>query len=316
MQKLNFTLPSFTRVTWVSDRARDVWKPRLDRIHQAWLEIEWQAVAAGLRRCCVLPASPEEFVAKGGLWARHGLSALPLALEGGETPNRAPKFEPGKPFVFRLVLGTPTDVAAFQCAWERDDQRAIGTLLGYPPCCYEFFRRVWVDEDLDDTTWPMAVGGAARGEDSGVVDVSGPLEANILWRWLGVRAVSHLPCRFDCQETVKVARDLLALGRKTGFVEEMDWLTSILRWPVEWSALHGIAEIKTPVLKIITQTDATARKYVVRRAGDLYPDEGAHGLAFPYRSRRIPLLTQSPAFRRGLENPIEAMNGSLCSSAH
>jgi hypothetical protein len=154
------------------------------------------------------------------------------------------------------------------------------------------------------------------GEDSRSVDVSGPLEANIFCRWVGVRAVSHLPCRCDCQETVDVARKLLALGRGIGFVEEMDWLVTILRWPVEWSALHGIAEIKTPVVKIITRTDATARKYVVRRAGDLYPDEGGHGLTFPYRSRRIPLLTQSPAFRRGLDNPIESMNGSLCSSAH
>jgi hypothetical protein len=316
MQKLNFTLPSFTRLSWVSDKARDVWKPRFDRIRQAWLEIEWHAVAAGLRRCCLQPATPEEFVAKGSRWARHGMSALPVALEGGNSANRTPKFEPGKPFVFRLVLGTPADVAEFQLAWDKQHQRTIGTLLGYPPCCYEFFRRVWVDQGQDDTTWPMAVAGSARGEDTGVVEISGPPEANILWRWLGLRAVSHLPCRCDCQETVNVARKLLALGREIGFSEEMDWLIEILRWPVEWSALHGIAEIKTPVLKIITQTDATARKYVVRRAGDLYPEEAVHGLAFPYRGRRIPLLTQSPSFQRGLENPIEIQNGPLCASAH
>jgi hypothetical protein len=113
-----------------------------------------------------------------------------------------------------------------------------------------------------------------------------------------------------------MARKLLALGREIGFSEEMDWLVQILRWSVEWSALHGIAEIKTPVVKIITQTDATARKYVVRRAGDLYPEEGVHGLSFPYRSRRIPLLTQSSSFQRGLENPIQMLNGPLCSSAH
>jgi hypothetical protein len=113
-----------------------------------------------------------------------------------------------------------------------------------------------------------------------------------------------------------VARRLLALGREIGFSEEMDWLVEILRWPVEWSALHGIAEIKSPVVKIITQTDATARKYVVRHAGDHYPEEGAHGLGFPYRGRRIPLLTQSPSFQRGLENSIELMNGPLCSHAH
>ena len=29
MERLDFTLPDFTRVSWVSDDARDVWEPRL-----------------------------------------------------------------------------------------------------------------------------------------------------------------------------------------------------------------------------------------------------------------------------------------------
>jgi hypothetical protein len=131
---------------------------------------------------------------------RHGLCALPLALEGGAAPNRALQFEPGKPFVFRLVLGTPADVAELQLGWDKLDHSAIGTLLGYPRCCYEFFRRVWVDQGLEDTTWPMAVASSRRAEEVGVVEMSGPPEANILWRWLGVRAVSHLPCRLRLPE--------------------------------------------------------------------------------------------------------------------
>ena len=35
-----------------------------------------------------------------------------------------------------------------------------------------------------------------------VIDVTGPPEANILWRWMGARAVPHLPCRFNCTDTV------------------------------------------------------------------------------------------------------------------
>jgi hypothetical protein len=86
----------------------------------------------------------------------------------------------------------------------------------------------------------------------------------------------------------------------------MDWLLEILSWPVEWSALHGIAEIKTPVLKVCTRTDATPSKYVVRRQGDAYPEEGAKGLTFAYRLPRRPLLTQSMTFHRGLTNPVRA----------
>jgi SAM-dependent methyltransferase len=86
----------------------------------------------------------------------------------------------------------------------------------------------------------------------------------------------------------------------------MDWLLEILSWPVEWSALHGIAEIKTPVLKVCTRTDATPSKYVIRRQGEAYPAEGAQGLTFAYRMARRPLLTQSMAFHRGLANPVHA----------
>jgi hypothetical protein len=84
----------------------------------------------------------------------------------------------------------------------------------------------------------------------------------------------------------------------------MEWLTEILTWPVEWSALHGIAEIKTPVLKVSTNTDATALKYVVQRKGASYPVEGAHGLKFPYQTpQRLP-LTDSRGFKQGLINPL------------
>jgi hypothetical protein len=63
----------------------------------------------------------------------------------------------------------------------------------------------------------------------------------------------------------------------------MDWLPEILSWPIEWSALHRIAEIKTPVLKAFTRTDATPCKDTVRRQGDSYPLEGIRGLNFPHR---------------------------------
>ena len=48
IKRLAFRLPDFTRYTWVSDLARNVWQPRIARIIVAWQEIEWLAVAAGL----------------------------------------------------------------------------------------------------------------------------------------------------------------------------------------------------------------------------------------------------------------------------
>ena len=125
---------------------------------------------------------------------------------------------------------------------------------------------------------------------------------------MGARAVPHLPCSFSCRSTVDFANPLMALGRELGFAAEMEWLEEILNWPASWSALHGIAQVKTPVLKVSTRTDATAHEFVVRRPGARMPDEAAAGLVFPFRTPERPGLTHSLAFRRGLEAPIAPLH--------
>src|SRR5690606_6373845 len=144
-----------------------------------------------------------------------------------------------------------------------------------PKCCRDFFRDVW--GRYIDTTWhsacrtkeaehrvsdqkPVSLEGTPGRRVSETLKVSGPPEANLLLRWIGVRAVPHLPHSFDCPKTVELGRKLIDVGRAHGYQEEMDWLLEMLSWPVEWSALHGIAVIVTPVLKISTNTDATAWK--------------------------------------------------------
>ena len=308
MQRLDFTLPDFTRFMWVSDQARDVWHPRLERVTNAWLEIEWRAVLAGVRSCAVTMASPEDFLAQAPRWAEEGLSALPVemvGLTGQPYSATSTTAQPGEPFLFRLVIGRPSDLADFKRAWDVADQEAIGDLLGYPRCCREFFRRVWVDDSMVDTTWPMATATAAPSDAEGtLVEVDGPAHANILWRWMGTRTVPHLPCRFDCPATVELGERFVAVGRSCGFGQEMDWLLDVLSWPVEWSALHGIAEIRTPLLKVSTRTDATPRRYTVQRRGDSYPIEGAQGLSFPFQAPVKLRLTGARGFQRGIEHSV------------
>lgn len=306
MRRLPFRLHDYTRISWVSDSAREVWESRLTRITNAWIEIEWLAVVAGIRSCCITMATPEQFIERAPRWTQHGLSALPVAMAGvgASYASTQVAFEPGRPFAFRLVLGSTKHVSEFNMAWDESDDRAIGTLLGYPTCCREFFKRVWVDEGLIDTTWPMAVATVASSIDDRLIEVSSTPKSNILWRWMGIRAVSHLPCSFVCDATVELADRFIEIGRKHGFDEEMDWLLQILDWPVEWSALHGVAEIKTPILKVSTRTDATPCKYTVRYKGRSSPSESARGCCFPFLASCSPMLTGSDGFRRGLENPI------------
>ncbi len=311
MERLAFRLHDFTRYLWVSDHAKEVWQPRIDTIVQCWQEIAWRAVVADIQPCAVLLIAPEQVPLWESRMAEHHLVVLTL----DSFPTRTPSYatiasvrEEGELRHYRIVIASAANIERWQRAWEADDQREVRTLQGYPDCCRDFFLDAWIKERFLDTSWPMAVNTAARKEVSPThYEVEGPPQCNILLRWLGVRAVPHLPCSFDCAATVQRAEQLLALGKEAGYTQELAWLQEMLEWPIEWSALHGIAEIKTPIVKIATLTDATPYKYVVRRRGQTYPAEGAHGLAFPYYQPVCLHLSHSRSFQRGLANPIEAI---------
>ena len=314
MKRLNFTLHAFTRLSWVSDRARAVWEPRMNQITKAWTEVEWLAVAFGIYPCHMVTVSLEDFVDRAGEWAKRGLSALPLGIEDlSEIPNAgvAVNLDQGKRFLFRVILGVPTDVSTFKCAWDADDNSTIGRLLGYPTCCLDFFRRVYGEQGLMDGTWQMAETTAAPLKEVHSIEITAPPEVNPVWHFMGIRTISHSPCRFDCKESTLLGKKLVAVGRENGYAREMDWLLEILSWPLEWSALHGIAEIKTPLLKVCTRTDATAHKYTVQIQGNAYPPEGAEGLNFPYRMHSQPRVTASRQFQQGLDNPIRILDKAV-----
>ena len=306
--RLTHVLPDFTRISWVSDRARAVWEPRIFRIGRAWADLEWRSVESGIRRCALTSVSSEQLVDRSAEWAARGLSTMPVSMSGTSAGYSSTSIAPrvGEPFEYRVSVGALADVAELKRAIDSGDDGTMGRLLGFPDCCIAFFRGTWVDERCVDTTWAMAANGGRADATGHVIEIDddAPFQANILWRWMGARAVPHLPCSFDCRATVAFADTLMTLGRELGYGAEMGWLEEILNWPASWSALHGIAEVKTPVLKTSTRTDATAHEFVVRRRGRAVPAEGAAGLDFPFRAPERPGLTHSLAFRRGLETPI------------
>ena len=306
--RLAHVLPDFTRLSWVSDRARATWEPRISRIGAAWAAIEWRSIVSGIRLCALTSVSAQHLVSRSAEWAGHNLSGMPVAMSGASPGYASTSVAPkaGEPFEYRVAVGALSDVAGLKQAMDAGDDATMGRLLGFPACCIAFFRKTWVDQACVDTTWQMAAASTPATKSGRAIEIDShaPFQANILWRWMGVRAVPHLPCSFNCQSTVDFADRLMALGREIGYGAEMEWIEEILNWSVSWSALHGIAEIKTPVLKASTRTDATAREFVVRRPGARVPAEAASGLGFPYKVPERPGITHSLAFRKGLDAPI------------
>lgn len=308
MERLDFELPNFTRLSWVSDAARNSWEPRLRRIVEAWSHVQGLSVASGIRRCGLTPVPFHSFADEVGKWRQFGLGAVPFGMNAPGVRSYFHHSSETQDDVFDLLMlvGKDADIAEFVGLSNANDWKGRQSLLGAPPCCARFAQEI-LETGHQDTSWFSSASAIPAMNGEREIEITGPPETNVFWQRLEICAVPHSPCRVDCEATVKLGERLLALGREAGFAEEMAWLREVLSWPVEWSALHGIAEIKTPLLKICTQTDATPFKYVVKRQGTMYPSEMARGLNFPYQVQSLPRLTSSQGFHRGIDNPIQAL---------
>lgn len=283
--------PSVTRLCWSHEGARAAWGSRIGEISVAWFHVEWASVILGLRECALFRVPIAECSTTRVAWSSHGLQSLLLPERGSALPSGAACHGEKKASIV-VVARSAARLSDFRAAWESADSEQIGVLLGYPECCRRAFRERCVQIRSIDPTWPAAVDSVHRPISEQCVAVRGGLVANTLWRSLGLRAVPHLPCRFDCEETGRLGQELVNCGVQLGYSDEMSWLKEVLSWPVEWSALHGIAELKAPILKVCTNTDFTATKYVIRWIGTVYPKEGADGLVFPYTHKRTPAWSE------------------------
>ena len=315
-ERLQFVLPDFARHSWVSEAAQAIWQPRIERVGRAWLDIGWRSVVEEVRACGLLWLRPEMVSAIVPEWEAFRLSALRLnqGSDRAATPLSTSALD-----MMCIAVGSLQAITQLRDAMAKSDHDTVGRLLGYPPCCRAFFRKIWIEQRCIDTTWAMATNTTPPSDDRSIeIHLQGGCSqlANILWRWLGVRAVPHLPCRFDCPVTIAFGERLLQVGDQDGYSDEVQWIREMLSWPVEWSGLHGIAEIKTPILKIATRTDATAQKYIVRWTGTEFPKEGAIGIHFPYRRPSRPKFTESRGFRRGFHHITQAMAESPLQTWH
>jgi hypothetical protein len=317
LRRYPFPVAEWTRLQWASEPARATWEPRLARITQAWEATE-RASVGSVRSACRQTIPSVQIPELVEMATEKALILLPLegvAQPAGYQAGPGQVLADGEaPWGFQVALVTRGVALEWQAAWRINDDEALGAMLGYPECCRKFFQRTWVDEGWIDTTWPQALGLGAF-DNPLLATPAGSYECSMLLRWLGVRWVPHLPCSFNCGATVELANKLRTLMRSS-FAEESDWINELLDMPVEWSALHGTAEIVTPLVTVSAKTDATAETLVVRREGSTYPEKGAYGLGFPYRrekpAEKLVQLTEPPVSRSGdslLAETLWADNG-------
>ena len=295
-----FQLPDFLRVTWASQPAQAAWQPRLNAIRDTWPRVAMDLVSAGAVGCVLRTVPPWTIFRLYPEAKRHGVSIRVLGVRGLAVPSYA-RYQhasgDGRPFCYDVVIGNDPETRLVEHLWEKRDYLPAYRLAGVPECCVEALREDIFSHRIDSTGRLFP---ATENVEAGVDAVPDPL-----WRCFHIERASFVPCAFDCANAGRLCRQWIDTAMNSGYESEMTWLGSILSWPVEWTALHGIAEVKTPILKFACTTDATNRKEVLRYLGKGYPGEGATGLRFPYHRSEKPALTSSASVRQGLENLIK-----------
>lgn len=228
---------------------REYWQPLIQIAGAQWNEIERLAVVEGIRPAAYQPVKPEDMLNM-SVWATsRGLVSIPIAVINSATTYSAAgtaTVDPAKPIEYRCVITRPENVATLQRIPNiANNDAALGEFLGYPSCCRDFFMQTWANNQVDTTWDQFATSNSAFGS----------VEANMLWRWIGIRWVSHLPCSYQCQHTIALGRQMRQLMKKYGYHESAHTIDTVLSWPVEWSGINGIAEIVGPCIKISTRTD-------------------------------------------------------------
>ena len=289
--------PAVARLSWTSEAARAVWKPRFDATAAAWRELEWRSVAAGFRNAALVSVDSSSLGACTAQWEAHDLDWVPLevGLHLGAGPR--PDAGPLELAIAVLRKGVKDD---FVQAWENGLRHDIELWLGAPPCCAKSAARFW-RHGAADPLWHIAMASpSCRRPSRRLLELECAPACNVLLRGIGIRAISHTPCCLDCMDSIALAERLQAFGDELDCRAALAWVREILAWPMEWSAWHGLAEIRTPVCRITTATEYSSHRYVVRSHGQGWPHEGAKGLDFPYHNAKPHRLTNASGFRRGL----------------
>lgn len=276
MQVLPYEIPPFKTIAWISDEAKAIWIPRFEKINKALINVSIEAIKNG-------KLHQQYLIVEGWLY----FELLEMAEESdisikarflGDENVRGP--------IYYEVLITSPDL-------EQEEKTSN--------CCLECSEYV-ANSQRKEHIWEAA----KLSEHSTIKDLQitlpSEVDTSVFWQRFLVTVGNQHRCRLDCEEHKQKQLKSFELLKTMRYEEEYNWLTQIYSWPIAWNATHGICELRTPIVKLAYDTDATANTHIVHIEGSTYPSEGAPGNRFPYRQRKFLRITDSKSFKAGLEH--------------
>lgn len=245
------------RLVWHSDQLRKVWEPRLNQISGEWTNVERQSVVAGVRRAFRQPIMKGVAFEELRCWANRKGLHLKIIKAVGYFSGFAHRYTDGDDMFVTVVARNAADL-------DTDNERDLDALLDYPACCSEFFYAHF--PRIPDPVWQAAEATTALMTDSfsdGTVN-SVALEnvsphANALLRYAGLRTVPHIPCRFDCEASIRLGAAMLEFYTK----DAQEWLLELLAQPIEYDLYRGVAIIKTTAFRYVTGSNYAKHRHII-----------------------------------------------------
>ena len=304
MELLDIKVPSMLRIQFANLESQQVWGSKIAKAKLLYPRMEYETVAHGVRRCMIDHyATRESLIESARFYAKKGLFILPLEEERmglgfGHTTNE------GSARVFRsVVTASKGDALDFFHAHQKHDHAEIGKLLGFPKDATAFFNKVW-SANYHDPIWQQAERTAKPmlkshvkldNSETGIgreiirlADIDDYYLTSSVFRYIGVRILSHFPSSFQSDTSLAVAHDWVNLAKDLK-AEGLEETLDIMRLPYEWSALKGVGIINTPVFKFMVNTVPCFPEYVIQKESDFYPKEAPDGVQFPWKLKGVTL---------------------------
>lgn len=276
MDVLAYQIPPFKTVAWVSDEAKKIWRIRFQKIEEAIIYTAVKNVSDN--RC-----SEQYLIVEGAMYFKLLQLTTPLEIEVeatflGDIKTKGPIF-------YEVLLS----------------RKGVETENRETFCCANH-SRIIREKKLKEMVWQGALQVEGYQREETTIKLFSKVDTSVFWSKLFTMPGTQHRCSLSCKEHENYMLDYINAMKEYGYNEEAVWLQEIYCWPIEWCASHGICELRTPIVKVAYDTDATGVTYTIQIDGTAYPDEGAPGKRFPYRKRSFLRITDSKSFKAGLHH--------------
>ena len=260
----------FTRTIWHNHKDVELWKKKYNMACPLHHRAEYLMVKQGHRKCATTHLRPQTFEKTLEKIYQDNLVWLPIqrtkSYNGFSHKHFPTDGNDPDSSVYGVLARNLEDAELFRSSSRNDegtDHNTIGDLLGFPSCAGEFFNDIWLS-GFFDPMWQQAVNTKnAELIDDRTVKVTGSIYNNQLLRYVGLRFNSHLPCSFNCDKSIETGKVWEEVGESLNKEAAGD-LKDILRLDMEWSCLHGVAQIQTKYFTIITNSLPTKDRWVIK----------------------------------------------------